>query len=257
MIWTVVIASMPALGILVLMYFLWPRIIFAPTFYDNRARLRDQPERFRMLELPVGRGISLEGVAYAPDSPACTMLFFGGREHDSVALVARLCETFPAWRIVAFNYRGYGRSGGTPTQDDVLADAEQIVRFVETHDGEVMIMGYSLGAAVAAYTAARKAPKKLVLVAPFYDIHSLVKVRIPRWPSWLVRWRFDTATHLSRVSAPVALFASADDTLVPLGQTRALSAHAAHLAVYKVYSGYNHADILGSEAFAADASELC
>jgi len=59
------------------------------------------------------------------------------------------------------------------------------------------------------------------------------------------------------VKAPVYIFAGTGDTVVPIAHVRRLKEKAVHLALYKEYSGYNHAEILGSKAFAADALEVC
>ncbi|MEJ2468070.1 MAG: alpha/beta fold hydrolase [Campylobacterales bacterium] len=238
-------------------WLVWPRLVFAPVYYDKRDAFHEHPERYRPLQ-PVRDGnVVLEGIVFEPEAPTCTVLYFGGKEQDSVALVGKLGERFPSWRIVAFNYRGYGRSGGQPTEQTVLDDAVFLADYVKERYGEIAVMGYSLGAAVAAFAASRTPVSKLVLVAPFYDIPSLAREKLPLLPKWLVRCRFETARYLGGVSAPVLIFASTGDTLVPIKQSRALKAKANHLAEYKEYSGYNHAEILGSDGFAADAREIC
>jgi hypothetical protein len=72
-----------------------------------------------------------------------------------------------------------------------------------------------------------------------------------------MRCRFETARFLGGVSAPVSIYASRDDEIVPLEQSLALKEKAPRLAVYKEYSGYNHAEILGGERFIADVSKVC
>ena len=238
-------------------YLAWPRLVFAPVYYAKRDAFHLHPERFKPLQLVRDQNVVLEGVVYAPEEPACTVLYFGGKEQDSVALVGKLSERFPSWRIAAFNYRGYGLSGGTPTERALLEDAVYIADYIKERYGATVVMGYSLGASVAAFTASRRPVKALVLVAPFYDVLSLARKRVPGLPKWLIRCRFETARYLRGVNAPVGIFASRDDTLVPIEQSLALKAKAENLAMYKEYSGYNHAEILGSDAFAADVLEVC
>jgi pimeloyl-ACP methyl ester carboxylesterase len=257
MISVLIIVAAVLLVIGIVSYLVWPRLVFAPVYYDKRDAFHEHPERFKPLR-PVRDGnVVLEGIVYEPETPKCTVLYFGGKEQDSVALVGKLSERFPAWRIVAFNYRGYGRSGGRPTEQKVLDDAVFLADDVKARYGEIVLMGYSLGASVAAFAASRTPVSKLVLVAPFYDIPSLAREKVPGLPRWLVRCRFETARYLGGVTAPVYIFASIADTLVPIKQGRALREKANRLAEYKEYSGYNHAEILGSDAFAADAQEIC
>ena len=233
-------------------YFLWPRLVFSPKYYEERDAFHRHPEHFHPLELLRDQNVVLEGIVYTPDAPECTVVYFGGREQDSVALVGKLSERFARWRIVAFNYRGYGRSGGGPSGKKVLEDAVAVVRYAMERFGPVTLMGYSLGSSVAAYAASRTRPQGLILVAPFYSLHALAKRTVPMLPEWMVRCRFDTARYLSDVDASVFIFASRDDTLVPIEQSRALEAKAHRLSLYKEYSGLDHDEILGSDVFVSD-----
>ena len=249
------------IGVFVLLwavlFLVWPRLVFAPVYYPRRDAFHLHPERFRGLEQVRGGNIVLEGIVYEPESPRCTVFYFGGKEQDSVALVGKLSERFPDWRIIAFNYRGYGRSGGRPGERVLLEDAVALVTYAKERFGPLMLMGYSLGGSVAAYAASRTDVTRLILVAPFYDIPSLARRRVPFFPGWLMRCRFETARFLGGVSAPVSIYASRDDEIVPLEQSLALKEKAPRLAVYKEYSGYNHAEILGGERFIADVSKVC
>lgn len=194
---------------------------------------------------------------YEPESPRCTIFYFGGKEQDSVALVGKLSERFPDWRIIAFNYRGYGCSGGRPGERVLLEDAVALVTYAKERFGPLMLMGYSLGGSVAAYAASRTDVTRLILVAPF------LRYSLPCAPQGALlsrvadARRFETARFLGGVSAPVSIYASWDDEIVPLEQSLALKEKALLLAVHKVYSGYNHAEILGCERFIADVSKVC
>jgi uncharacterized protein len=238
-------------------YFVLPKLVFAPVYYDKRDMFHLHPESFKPLQIVRDQNVVLEGIVFTPENPECTVLYFGGKEQDSVALVGKLSERFPSWRIAAFNYRGYGLSQGKPTEHALLEDAVYIADYIKERYGDIVVMGYSLGASVAAFAASRSMVDGLVLVAPFYDIPSLVRTKLPGFPAWLMCCRFETARHLGGVNAPVSIFASTGDTIVPIGQSRALKAMAKNLALYKEYSGYNHAEILGSDAFAADAPKVC
>ncbi len=236
---------------------LWRRLVFSPVYHAERDAFHLYPERFRGLH-PVRDGnVVLEGIVYEPEAPRCTVLYFGGKEQDSVALVGKLSGRFPSWRIAAFNYRGYGRSGGRPSEKALLNDAVFLTEYIRTRYGEVILMGYSLGSSIAAFAASRTEVAQVVMVAPFYDVPSLVRRRVPLLPKWLVCCRFETARYLGGVHAPVTIFASSSDEIVPVKQARALRAKVPVLALYKEYSGYNHAEILGSERFIADVQKVC
>ena len=249
-------AAIPLLVFTVL-YLLWPRLVFSPSYHADRDAFHRQPDRFHPLELLRDQTVVLEGIVYMPNAPECSVVYFGGREQDSVALAGKLSERFPHWRIMVFNYRGYGRSGGRPDGRTILEDATAVVRYAMERFGPVTLMGYSLGSSVAAYAASRIRPQGLILVAPFYNLHALAKRTVPMLPEWMVRYRFDTAAYLGGVDAPVCIFSSRDDEIVPIEQTRALTEKVHSLRVYKEYSGYNHAQILWSDDFREDMTKVC
>lgn len=131
-----------------------------------------------------------------------------------------------------FDYRGYGRSAGKPTERGTYLDAEAAWRWVDLHvaglsEGRlpVIIMGRSLGGPIAAWLASQHPPAALVLDSTFPSIRSLVHERVPFLPArLLLRFRYDTLTFLESVSCPVLVVASRDDTIVPIGQGQALFA---------------------------------
>lgn len=234
------------------MYLLWKRLVFSPVYHDQRDAFHAHAERFHPLELIRDQNIRLEGIAYAPEAPECTLVYFGGREQDSVALVGKLSESYPEFRIIAFNYRGYGRSEGEPDEKALLEDAVAEVKYLKERYGDVVLAGFSLGASVAAFAASRTEVSALVLIAPFYDLHSLAQNRFVIFPKMAMRYRFETGRYLHGVNAPVHIFVSEDDDIVPIQQARRLRASAPNLGGYKEFSGYNHADILWSDEVVAE-----
>ncbi len=257
MIWLVAGAALTAAAA-VWWWRLWPKLLFSPRLHEERDAFHRRPEHFRPFEEIRDRNVVLEGIVYEPDESDCTLLYFGGKEQDSVALVGKLSDLFPSFRIVSFNYRGYGRSGGNPSEKALLEDAVFLTKKTVRRYGRVFVAGYSLGASVAAFAASREEEVGgLILVAPFYSVPALVRARRVPVPDALVRFRFETARYLGGVKAPVWIFASKDDTLVPAEQSRALKERAHTLVDYKEYSGYNHAEILWSPEFSRDMKEVC
>lgn len=239
------------------MYLLWPKLVFSPVYHEQRDAFHVHPERFRPLEIIRDENLRLEGIAYAPEKPQCTVVYFGGREQDSVALIGKLSVRFPAWRICSFNYRGYGRSEGEPAEKALLEDAVAEVNALKERYGDVIVMGFSLGASVAAFAAARTSVNSLVMVAPFYDLHSLAKRRFVVFPKAALRYRFETGKYLHGVKVPVYIFASETDEIVPVEQARRLGDHAHCLGGYKEFSGYNHAELLWSDPLCEELKKVC
>jgi fermentation-respiration switch protein FrsA (DUF1100 family) len=128
------------------------------------------------------------------------------------------------------DYRGYGRSTGSPSEAGTYRDAEAAWRWLVSRGvapKDIAILGESLGGAVAAWLAARVAPRALVLVSSFTSAPDLGAQVYPFLPVRLLsRFSYDTIGALRRVRAPVLVVHSPDDDVIPYSHGRALFAAA-------------------------------
>jgi hypothetical protein len=114
-------------------------------------------------------------------------------------------------------YRGYGRSGGEPSEAGILADAAHFYdRMVDRPDVDpqrVLFHGYSLGGGVVAELSESRRAAALVLESTFTSASDLAS----RWmvPDFAVTDRFDTRAVLMRASIPVLIVHGVDDDVVP------------------------------------------
>ena len=231
-----------------LVYFLQHKIIFAPKHYNRRRLFAEYPELYRPLELEVEKGVYLEGIVYEPEIQATTtMLFFGGREQDSVTLIAKFSLHFPKTRIIAFNYRAYGTSGGEASEAAFHGDALKIYDYVEKRFERPVLLGYSLGSNVATFVGARRNPKELILVATFTSVQALSKSKGRPIPRFFIKHRFETIHEIIKIEKPFYMFATRDDDFVPIAQPRQLKEKMGDLVDYKEFDGYNHAQLLFSD----------
>jgi fermentation-respiration switch protein FrsA (DUF1100 family) len=131
--------------------------------------------------------------------------------------------------VLLFDYRGYGNSGGRPSEaglnEDALA-AYEFVRAQGVSSGGLVIVGQSLGNAPAAHVAAARPCAGLVLVSGFSSLPDVLALRLPGLPIRLVPWRvnrFDVSANLERVTEPVIIVSGSRDELVPRSHSRALA----------------------------------
>lgn len=205
-------------ALLLFLYFRWQySTLFHPKLYREDAF----DERFRFLSVTTNEGLKLEGCIFEPRSYKGTFLYFGGRGQDSVGLLPKLSRCYPDFRIVTFNYRGYGKSDGVPNEKSMQQDALLVYEKVVKNFGEVDVFGYSLGCAIASYVASQRTPKKLFLVAPFASLKSLV-ADVYGFALPLLRYSFDTCANLQKTKCEVYIFLSRDDNLVPYRNSKRL-----------------------------------
>jgi alpha/beta superfamily hydrolase len=223
------------------MYQLQYFMLFTPVYYRKEGICHD----CEYLSITTEDGVELEGVVYEPHNPYATILFFGGRSDDSVARINTLAQLYPTLRIVTFNYRSYGRSGGVADEKHLLDDGLRVAKRVGKHYGSLYILGFSLGASIGAYVASKHATQGVFLVGAFDSIPSLVKHKYGFFiPHWFIRYRFDTASFVQHIKSEVCLFVSKDDTLTPIQNSRKLKEKITNLACYIELEGLSHKELL-------------
>jgi fermentation-respiration switch protein FrsA (DUF1100 family) len=125
------------------------------------------------------------------------------------------------------DYRGYGRSSGAPSEQGTYADAkaawDHLVEVRGYNPRDIVILGESLGGAIAAWLAARTAPRALVLQSAFTSVPDVAASIYPVFPvRWISRFDYDTRAYLRDVSVPVFVAHSPADEIIAFRHGRAL-----------------------------------
>jgi len=191
--------------------------------------------------------VELEGALYEPQNPHATLLVFVGRSHDAVGLINKFARTYPDVRIIAFNYRGYGKSQGSVDEKNIYSDALEIAALVEKNYGSFFTLGFSIGSSVATYLASRKTTSALFLIGAFDSVEALAKRKFPWLPKWLLRYKFPTIEYIKEVSAPTYLFVSRADEIVPIENAKRLKNAVPNLVCYKEFEHLSHKELLWDE----------
>lgn len=123
--------------------------------------------------------------------------------------------------VLIFDYRGYGRSPGRPSERKSYEDAMSAWNWLTRERGvapeNVVIFGRSMGGAVAAWLAAETRPGALVVESAFTSIPDMGSRLYPYLPTrWLTRIHYPTVDLVGRVNCPVLVLHSSQDSLVPV-----------------------------------------
>lgn len=184
------------------------------------AVAKAQP-RLEAIRLTAPDATSLSGLLLdrtRDGSPAPLVLYFGGNKDLCQDFFVEAPERLPDFSLACLDYRGYGASQGRPTEAALEADALLAFdRLAErTRAPSVIVMGRSLGTAVAAHVAARRSAGVLVLVTPADSIAAVGQERYPYVPvGLLLRNPFDATPDAARVACPTLVLLAASDTTVP------------------------------------------
>ena len=128
--------------------------------------------------------------------------------------------------VLAVDYRGYGTSTGTPTEQGLYRDAAAVVRAharLRAPGRPVVYWGRSLGGAVAAYATTRARPDGLVLESTFAAKRAILRGHpVLRLLDTFAQYRFDTAGHLRGYDGPTLVIHATGDTVIPYAAGREL-----------------------------------
>ncbi|MBK9139170.1 MAG: alpha/beta hydrolase [Verrucomicrobia bacterium] len=140
----------------------------------------------------------------------------GGNISHRLDVAEALLET--GVNVLLFDYRGYGRSAGRPSEAGTYLDAQAAHAWLRGRGfaaTNLIAFGESLGGAVATELALREPLGALVLQSTFTSIPDIGAELFPFLPvRWLARIRYDTHSKLPRVTLPVVILHSRRDTLV-------------------------------------------
>ncbi|MBI5623961.1 MAG: alpha/beta hydrolase [Elusimicrobia bacterium] len=129
--------------------------------------------------------------------------------------------------VLLYDYRGYGRSTGRPSEQGTYRDAEAahgwLTREKGVDPGRLVLYGESLGGAVALETALRLPCAGLILDSAFTSTAAMGERLFPFLPVGLiVRFRYDNLSKIGRVRVPVLVLHSPEDDIVPFSMGKAL-----------------------------------
>jgi hypothetical protein len=121
--------------------------------------------------------------------------------------------------VFAFDYRGYGRSEGTPNEQGVLADGRAAHAWLARRAGipqnKVVLMGRSIGGAVAVDAAATNGARALILESTFTSVPD-VAAKFYWWlpVRWCIRSRFDSLAKIANYHGPLLQSHGTSDQII-------------------------------------------
>ena len=211
------------LGLLVLLRIFEDRLIFFP---DVPGRLSGdwQPHGLPLEDawLRTADGVKLHAWWISAPGAEFTFVAF----HGNAANIANRADIYEFLRsvpvnVLAVEYRGYGKSEGTPAETGLYLDAqaayEYLVKDRAVPPGRIVAIGHSLGTAVAADLASNRQLAGLVLEAPFPSGAAVARRVYPFLPGLgsVVKSKFETGKKLAQVRAPVLIVHCISDPVIP------------------------------------------
>jgi fermentation-respiration switch protein FrsA (DUF1100 family) len=242
------------------MMFLEDSLIYFPSVYPE-GDWNPQGLSFEDAWFQAADGTRLHGW-YVPKQNARAAVLFchgnGGNLTHRVDTLLMLHRRIGA-SVLIFDYRGYGRSEGTPNEAGVLADARAARAWLAAREKcratDVVLMGESLGGAVAVDLAARDGARALVLESTFSSLPDVAAYHYAWLPvRWAMRTRFDSVAKIGDYHGPLLQAHGDADGIVPLRFARRLFEAAAEPKQFLLLRGHDHNDPMPPQFDAALAA---
>lgn len=194
-----------------------------------------------------GRGVTIE-------RPGPALVYFHGNGElveDVPTRVAHYQQL--GFSVLVPEYRGYGGSAGSPSEDAIIADAlafyDRLAGHAMVDSARIAVHGRSLGSGPATQLAAARPVPALILTSPFTSMRAFASGYLA--PGFLVRDPFDNEAALERVSAPVLILHGDRDGVVPYAHGAQLAERFASTLV--TFEGAGHNDLPYTSARHAEA----
>lgn len=203
----------------------------------SKLSLADElPASAVRVSIPVDGGDEMAGVVFPPEETRDTgywvLLLHGNAASAFAADQLRHGEVLRAagFGVLGFDYRGFGKSPGVPSESAMYADAEAAFDTL-VHRGiapeRIILLGHSLGSGPAVSLATRQRAAALVLFGAFTSIPDAAAERYPWLPiRYVASVQFDSLARMRSVHIPVVVAHSRGDTTIPYSHALRLYAAA-------------------------------
>jgi pimeloyl-ACP methyl ester carboxylesterase len=213
------------------------------------------PRSAKPLSVQTPDGETLRGVHIPAEGTAgerTLILGFGGNAWNGQDVAEYLHELYSDCDVVAFHYRGYAPSSGSPSSQALIADAPLVYDAAvgQVKPQRVIAVGFSIGTGVAAQLSAQRKLDGVILVTPFDSLKAVAQAMLP----WLPLGPFfshemDAAAALHSSQVPLAIIAAEHDQIVPSERTDALRKVRAKPLFDRTIAGAGHNDIYTRSGF--------
>ena len=213
-----------------------------------------------LIELRTPDGLRLDALALSHERASAYWILFcppsAGTIHGGVRSHLEALHA-AGYNVLAFDYRGFGRNPGQPSESGVYEDALTAYRHLtgqlDVAPQRIILAGRSLGSAVAVELSTRVASAGLLLLSAIDSVPATAGRVYPWAPvSLLATQRFDSMSKAPRVRVPVLQVHAPTDRLVPLSAARALfDRFPGPKLMLETGGGHNRAGFDGTDALAA------
>jgi fermentation-respiration switch protein FrsA (DUF1100 family) len=245
------------LGVIIVLMALENFLLFRP-MKAAEEWLQPPNRRVQDVELRLEDGTPIHGWWCPQEGARGAVLYC----HGNAGNLSHRAGAIAVWQqlmnqsVFIFDYPGYGKSGGKPSEAGCYAAGQAAYDWLTTVGGvpaeQILLHGGSLGGAVAVNLAVRIPHRALVLVKAFTSIPDMAQRQYPWLPAkWLVRNKFDNLGKIGQCPKPIFIAHGDQDGLVPYSHAQLLFQAAKAPKQLLTLKGQDHNDPLEPDFFSA------
>ncbi|MGH7232776.1 MAG: alpha/beta hydrolase [Nitrospiraceae bacterium] len=236
--------------------FLDRMFVFHPSPWIDRdwagvSRLPLEEVRFRSAD-----GVNLFGWYVESREHLGVLLWCHGNAGNIIHRLENCAQLYRAGlSVFLFDYRGYGRSEGMPSEEGLYQDAFAAYGYLARTRGirsdHLVLFGRSLGAAVAGTVASQRPAAGLILESPFPSVESVAKATFGVPAHWLLQSRFRLIDRLRDIRVAILVIHGDRDDIIPIGLGRQVFDAAPSPKSFYVVQGadHNNTHIVGGKPY--------
>jgi fermentation-respiration switch protein FrsA (DUF1100 family) len=199
------------------------RFIFFPDKYPS-GRYKESPRVPNLVDcwITAEDGVKLHGWYVSNDSAIATLVI----AHGNAGNISHRLDILQAlqhtgFNVLMFDYRGYGRSDGSPSEDGTYKDGRAAFDYVQGLPNidpyRIIIWGTSLGGAVAVDIATQRQAAGLILESTFTSAKDLAAIHYPFLPArYFIRTKLNSIDKIANIHIPLLVIHGTKDELVPM-----------------------------------------
>jgi len=213
---------------------------------------------FEDVHITTDDGVELHGWFIPARGPAGVLLF----SHGNGGNISHRLEKLQVLHeldldILIYDYRGYGRSRGRPSEEGLYLDADAVYTYLLKDRGygpdQIIAYGESLGGAVAVELAGSHKLRGLILEGSFPSIKEIAKFYYSFIPSFILKTHYDSTSKIENIKVAKLIMHSIDDEIIPIKFGVALFDAAAGPKKFIILKGgHNDSFLISGETYVSE-----
>ncbi len=245
-----------AAGVLAFLFYFYVRFLERRATYQPSRTFENNPGdiglNYKDIYFETADNIKLNGWLVPAENSKTTLIFCHGNGGNiSHRLEKILFFHKLGLNLFIFDYRGYGLSLGSPSEQGLYRDIEAAYKFLqsgELKNQKTIVYGTSLGGAVAVDLASKHPLDGMILESTFASTTDMGKIIYPWIPSFLSFNKFDSFTKISKINIPKLIMHSETDDIIPFSQGQKLFENAPEPKQFLIINGYHNESFFISES---------